>query len=158
MLKNSKSNSKKKLNKGFTVFEILTVVLIITILVLIAVPNFIKSKDDAFESSMKANARTLRIMLETYKVDNQIYPDDLRTLGREASLKGYNKKANNPLKSSGGLVEDGKWAVMYTGTTGPEGMVAYNPLTDLSKYYIMIYDSQGNLLIHKGTVYTMSNG
>jgi len=158
MLKNTKSNSKKNQNKGFTVFEILTVVLIITILVLIAVPNFIKSKDDAFESSMMANARTLRIMLETYKVDNQAYPEDLRTLGREATLKSYNKKVTNPLKSSGNVVESGAWAVMYTGTTGLPGMIAYNPLSDLTKYYIMIYDSQGNLLQHKGTVYTMSNG
>lgn len=157
MLNNSRNKSKNQ-NKGFTVFEILTVVLIITILVLIAVPNFIKSKDNAFEASMKANARTLRIMLETYKVDNQAYPEDLRTLGREATLKKYNKQVNNPLNSNGGFVEGGAWAVMYTGTTGPGGMVAYNPLSDLSKFYIMIYDSKGSLLQEKGTVYTMSNG
>ncbi|HEY9843433.1 MAG: prepilin-type N-terminal cleavage/methylation domain-containing protein [Candidatus Sericytochromatia bacterium] len=150
--------SRKTLNSGFTIFEILTVVIIITILALIAIPNFIHSKDNAQEASMETNARTLRIMLETYKVDYSEYPEDLRTLGREATAKKYNKEAANPFTGVGGPVESGKWAMDYVGTTGPPGMVAYQPVSGNTKYYIFAYERNGNLLKRNGQVFTMSNG
>lgn len=141
---------------GFTIFEILTVAVIISVLVAIVLPNFIRNKEKAYEASLESNFRTLRIMLETYKVDYSVYPEDLRTLGRAASLKGYNKAVPNPITTKQGLVENGVWAVMYTGTTGPPGMVAYQPVAD--KYYILGYNSEGNLHQKSGKVYQMSNG
>jgi type II secretory pathway pseudopilin PulG len=141
---------------GFTVFEILTVTIIITVLAAIAMPNFIRSKDKAYEASLETNARTLRVMLETYKVDNAQYPEDLRTLGRDATNRGYNKTISNPITRNTGIVENGAWAVMYTGTTGPEGMVSYQPVLD--KYYIFGYNAQGKLHQKSGQVYQLSNG
>ena len=148
--------SRKSTQYGLTVFEILTVAIIITILAAIAVPNFIRSKESAYEASLETNARTLRVMLETYKVDHSVYPEDLRTFGRDASKRGYNKEVPNPITSNKGLMENGKWAVMYTGTTGPPGMVSYQPVLD--KYYIFAYDAEGNLHQRKGKVFQMSNG
>ena len=145
-------------NQGLTILEILTVVVIISVLVLIAIPNFITQKDSAMEASMETNARTLRMMLETYKVDHQVYPEDLRTLGYEATAKKYNKEAENPFTGAGGPVESGKWAMDYVGTSGPPGMVAYQPINDNSKYYIFAYERTGQLLKRKGQVFTMSNG
>lgn len=146
-------------NKGLTIFEILTVTLIITLLVLIAVPNFVGSKDRSVNSNIKTNARVLRIMLENYKVDEGIYPENLRTLGRVATTKNYNKQAGNPV--TGGeadVVESGKWAIMYTGTSGPPGMVVYQPIDSNNKYYILGYNSKGVLMQDKGQTFVMSNG
>lgn len=146
------------LNKGLTIFEILTVSIIISILAMIAIPNFIRSKSDAQEANSETNAGVLRTMLETYKVDHHFYPEDLRVLGYEATAKRYNKTVANPFNGSSGEVETGKWALDYVGTTGPIGMVAYQPLAGNSKYYIFIYDRTGQLLKRRGTVYALSNG
>lgn len=151
-----KSLKRKWSQHGFTVFEILTVTIIITVLAAIAIPNFIRSKDKAYEASLETNARTLRVMLETYKVDNAVYPEDLRTLGRDASKRGYNKSISNPISRSTGIVENGAWAIMYTGPTGPPGMVAYQPVLD--KYYIFGYGSKGDLHQKKGQVFQLGNG
>lgn len=147
-----------QLNKGLTIFEILTVAIIISVLAMIAIPNFVRSKSDAQEASAETNAGVLRTMLETYKVDHHVYPEDLRILGYEATTKGYNKNATNPFTGTNGSVESGKWAIDYVGTTGPLGMTAYQPLADNAKYYIFIYDRNGQLLKRKGTVYALSNG
>lgn len=149
---------RKKADHGLTIFEILTVTLIITILALIAIPQFIGSKNRAYEASAESNARTLRIMLETYKVDHQVYPENLLTLGVDATSRKYNKEVNNPITNAKGLVESGKWAIDYLGTNGPPGMVTYQPLSGNSKFYIFIYDHTGSLLQHKGQVFSMSNG
>ncbi len=151
-------SSRLRYNKGYTIVEILTVAIIITILVTIAIPNFVRNKDDAKEAVAETNARTLRIMLETYKVDQQTYPESLRTLGYEATAKKYNKTVNNPFTNSSGSVESGKWAIDYVGNVGPSGMVAYQPIANNSKYYIFAYDRKGDLLKRKGQIFTMSNG
>ncbi|PKL75920.1 MAG: hypothetical protein CVV27_12920 [Candidatus Melainabacteria bacterium HGW-Melainabacteria-1] len=151
-------SKKIRRNSGLTIFEILTVALIISILALIAIPNFIKSKDDANEATVETNAGVLRTMLETYKVDHHLYPEDLRTLGREATIKKYNKEAQNPFTGTRGIVESGKWAIEYVGTSGPVGMVSYQPLSGNTKYYIFLYDRTGQLLKRKGKVYALSNG
>ncbi|PIQ29043.1 hypothetical protein COW36_18390 [bacterium (Candidatus Blackallbacteria) CG17_big_fil_post_rev_8_21_14_2_50_48_46] len=141
-----------------TIYEILAVALIISILVLVALPNFISNKDRAKDSAMESNARALRIMLETYHIDNKIYPENLLTLGHEATNKNYNKIMTNPYNNARGNVESGKWAIDYVGTTGPAGMVTYQPISNNDKYYIFGYDSTGNLHKKSGKVFTMSNG
>jgi competence protein ComGC len=153
-----KTNRVYKQQKGMTIYEILTVALIISILVMVAVPNFIANKDRAHDSQIESNARTLRIMLETYKVDHKLYPEDLRTLGREAIAKNYNKDMTNPYTQASGSVESGKWAIDYVGPAGPAGMVTYQPLTTDDKYYIFGYSKDGALYKKKGKVFTMSNG
>lgn len=149
---------RKRNQQGLTIFEILTVAIIISVLAMIALPNFISNRDRSKNSVIESNARTLRIMLETYRVDHKLYPEDLRTLGREATLKGYNKQAVNPYTNARGEVESGKWAIDYLGTSGPPGMVTYQPLTGNDKYYIFGYDGTGNLHKKNGQIFTMSNG
>lgn len=144
--------------KGFTALEILTVVVIISVLAMIAIPNFIHLQENAKEAQIETNCRTLRVMLETYRVDQKSYPEDLRTLGYEATLKKYNRTLENPYRLDRGPVESGMWAIDYLGTSGPAGMVTYKPLADGSKYYIFGYDKSGKLLKRNGVVYTMTNG
>lgn len=144
--------------RGLTILEILTVAIIISVLAMIVMPNFIRQQDNAKQASMESNARTLRIMLETYKVDHSVYPEDLRTLGRVATEKKYNKILPNPFSGARGEVESGKWALDYLGEQGPPGMVAYQPLQSNSKYYLFCYDRGGKLHKRSGKVYTLTNG
>jgi prepilin-type N-terminal cleavage/methylation domain-containing protein len=53
---------------GFTLVELLVVVVIIGILAAIALPNFISAQVKAKESSVKANMRTAQIAAESYCV------------------------------------------------------------------------------------------
>ena len=56
--------------KGFTLIELMIVVVIIGILAAIAIPNFIAMQNRAKEGSTKANMHTLQLASEDYGVQN----------------------------------------------------------------------------------------
>jgi prepilin-type N-terminal cleavage/methylation domain-containing protein len=61
--------------RGFTLIELLVVIVIIGILVAIALPNFIKIKDKAFEAEVKQNLHSIQLAVERYQVDTgSTYP------------------------------------------------------------------------------------
>jgi type II secretion system protein G len=60
--------------KGFTLIELMVVVLIIGILVAIAVPVFVNASNNAKTQSCKANLRTLDGAIQTYGADAQEEP------------------------------------------------------------------------------------
>lgn len=59
---------------GFTLIELLIVVAIIAILAAIAVPNFLEAQTRSKVSRVKADQRSLATAIESYNVDNNIYP------------------------------------------------------------------------------------
>ena len=62
-------------NKGFTLVEILIVVIILGILAAIVIPQFTEASNDARESALASDLQTCRSQLELYKVQHlDTYP------------------------------------------------------------------------------------
>ena len=66
----------KRKNTGFTLVEILIVVIILGILAAIVIPQFTEASNDARRSALVTDLQTVRAQLELYKVQHlESYPD-----------------------------------------------------------------------------------
>jgi general secretion pathway protein G len=63
-----------KNSKGFTLIELLIVVAIIGIIAAIAIPNLLNAIDRGKQKRTMADLRSIGTSVETYAVDNNIYP------------------------------------------------------------------------------------
>ena len=119
--------------KGFTLIELMVVVVIIGILAAIAIPNFVKVIAKAKCASVKANMHTLQVATETANVDsNGVYPSAAANWESLGSYIPANFK--NPYTQTSG------YGTAYTNTTTPstsQGIVTYSYYTDGTFYAIM---------------------
>ena len=71
-----------RIRKGFTLVEILIVVIILGILAAIVIPQFTQASEDARASALKSDLQTMRSQLELYKVQHlENYPNDFAAVG-----------------------------------------------------------------------------
>jgi len=84
---------KNKKRRGFTLVELLVVLLILGVLVGLAVPRYMESQKAARARTFAANVRQIVSALEAYRMDNGLqYPNDLGQLG----TKYFTQEPINP--------------------------------------------------------------
>jgi prepilin-type N-terminal cleavage/methylation domain-containing protein len=140
---------------GFTLIELMVVIVIIGILVAIALPNFIGATDRAKVANVKSNAHTLQTMLESYGVDfGGKYPDNVANLQQEAQTGAYWKALSNPFDATRAALENHNGATFTAG-----GAVGYNmtAASDKTKYFIYGSDKNKVRIKDKGADFVLSN-
>jgi general secretion pathway protein G len=69
-----RNNLRRRAASGFTLIEVMVVVVILSILAAIVVPNVMSSPDEARIVKAKQDIRALESALNLYRLDNYVYP------------------------------------------------------------------------------------
>ena len=111
--------------KGFTLIELMIVVVIIGILAAIAIPNFIAMQNRAKEGSTKANMHTMQLAAEDYGVQN----DGVYAATLDGTHIGNLLPANYKNPFSGGTGSGAAWedrATFVAAPTATSGISSYS--------------------------------
>jgi len=112
--------------RGFTLAELLVVVVIIGVLALIAIPKFATNKDKSFVAQMKSDLRNLATAEEAYFYDSTAYTSSLAALNNftssqsvtltipEATGKGWSAEAVHSVST--------KKCYIFSGIATPLGL------------------------------------
>ena len=79
--------SKRKNEAGFTLMELMIVMMSIGVLTTLAIPSFVGAIRNAKEAVLKEDLRVMRTAIDSYTMDKQKAPQSLEDLVQEGYLK-----------------------------------------------------------------------
>ena len=135
MLNKKLKNTYKK-SKGFTLLEVMVVIVIIGMMLSVVVPNLMGSQDTAKLQKAVQDVTALENSLSMYKLDNYDYPSteqglealteqtDIEPIPRRFPDGGYVKRLpKDPWGNEYFLLNPGEQGKMDVFTAGPDGEV-----------------------------------
>ncbi|MCP3908836.1 MAG: type II secretion system major pseudopilin GspG [Oceanicoccus sp.] len=111
---NSVSKTFNRRQQGFTLIEIMVVVVIISVLIGLVAPNILGRVDEAKVTAAQTDIATIEQALEMYKLDNQIFPSTDQ--GLQALVEKPNTSPVPRKWNSAGYLKKGKLPVDPWGT------------------------------------------
>ena len=121
-----------KRNQGFTLVEIMIVVAIIAILAAVAIPNFIKYRQNSQAAACVSNLKQIEAAAEQAKMAGNTPANVAALVGSDKYIK------NTPVCPAGGTYGLGD------DTTGPTCTIDTNGSEDKSAWHKLIKDSSGS--------------
>ena len=103
------------LRKGFTLVEILIVVIILGILAAIVIPQFTEASDSARESALTSDLQTLRSQIQLYKIQHhdklpcQYSSDSGTTWTDDSSADNFKARLTSKTDEWGNVAADGAY-------------------------------------------------
>ena len=83
-----RNRSTRKLRRGFTLVELLIVIIIIAVLAAVAIPKFASSSGRSKDSSLKSNLKIVRNAIEMFRADTGLTPATLADLAATTAPSG----------------------------------------------------------------------
>ena len=107
------SNKRNNRMRGFTLIEILIVVVILGILAAIIIPQFTNAAQDAGTQSARSQLQTMRSQIELYRIQNAgLVPADAGEADRgprDASSRRNRRCRGHPLHTAGRHAKSRGW-------------------------------------------------
>lgn len=138
MSESEKNAAQRRKRSGFTLVELMVVIVIIGLLATVVAINVLPSQDKAMVGKARADISTLEQAIETYRLDNLVFPDDRQGLQALVSAPagltrperyrqgGYVRRLpedpwGNPYQYRRSSAHGGQFDVFSYGADGKEG-------------------------------------
>ena len=138
------NNLKKRLQEGFTLVEILIVVVIIGILAAIAIPTYFKYVERGYASDAKVQMKNILENSKLYYSENDEFPEDVKLMNEE----GYANVPEATLRKWQFTIE-----LSYESSQGISGTITAESLDEMKggAGKILMYDVQQGKFLGYGT-------